>query len=181
MRIFVAILLFGLCGITQEAQAQKLYTSTGATTFYVDEILLVPIEALNEKTTAVVDLSENQVAALMQIQDFDFANDLMEEHFNENYMLTHKFPKAYFEGALKGLEQKEGPQVVEIDGTMTIKGFSKPFSTTATVEFKGEKLEVSGSFEVHPKDYKVDLPKVMFRPVFESVIVKFEYTLEPKD
>lgn len=179
MRTILLIALFGLSGITH---AQKLYTSTGFTTFYVDETLLVPIKADNKTTTAVIDLDAMQVAALMQIQDFDFPNDLMEEHFNENYMLTHEHPKAFFEGSISGLDvNSTDQQVVEISGIMTIKGFSKPFECQAIVTYTEDKIEVNGSFEIHPKDYEIDLPKIMFTPVFESVIAKFEYTLEPKD
>jgi len=178
MRTILLLALFGLSGITH---AQKLYTSTGYTTFYVDETLLVPIEADNKTTTAVIDLDAMQVAALMQIQDFDFPNDLMEEHFNENYMLTHKYPKAFFEGTIHGLDQSSAKQQeVIIKGMMTIKDKSNPFECQAIVKLRNHVFEISGTFKLHPTDFDVDLPKIMFTPVFETVIVKFEYDLEPQ-
>ena len=180
MRAILITILFGLSGITQ-AKAQKLFTSSGSTRIFVDEVLLVPIDATNAKTTAILDLDKMQVAALMQIQNFDFPNNLMEEHFNENYMLTHKYPKAFFEGKIEGLDaSSEEQQDVVIKGILTIKGVSKTFESQAIAKKTGGNLDISGSFKIHPTEFEVDLPKIMFTPVFESVIVKFEYSLEPQ-
>lgn len=176
---FLNLLIFLVS--TASLSAQKLYTNSGTTNFFVDEELLVAIEAVNSNTVAILDLETFEVASLMQVQDFDFPNDLMEEHFNENYMLTHEHPKAFFEGKISGLTDGATEQEVTIEGSMTIKSFSKPFTTTATATFINENLKVAGSFIIHPTDYAVDVPKVLFRPVFEQVVVKFEYLLEPKN
>ena len=105
----------------------------------------------------------------------------MEEHFNENYMLTHEYPKAFFEGTIEGLDaSSEEQQDVEIKGILTIKGVSKPFESQAITKITGGNLEISGSFEIHPTEFEVDLPKIMFTPVFESVIVNLNTALNVK-
>ena len=65
MRAILITILFGISGITQ-AKAQKLFTSSGSTRIFVDEVLLVPIDATNAKTTAILDLDKMQVAAYLR-------------------------------------------------------------------------------------------------------------------
>jgi hypothetical protein len=57
---------------------------------------MVEIAAKNNAVSAILDASTGKFAVNALINQFNFKIPLMEEHFNENYMETSKFPNAKF-------------------------------------------------------------------------------------
>ena len=87
--------------------AQKYYTKTGKTDFKASVAAFEPVEAKSNSTTAVLKVDSGEFAALLFIKSFHFKVALMEEHFNENYMDSDKFPKATFKGKLEGFNMSD--------------------------------------------------------------------------
>ena len=94
----VALVLFLL--ISFSTFAQKYYTKTGNTQFKASVEAFEPVEATNNSTTAIINVTSGEIASLLFVKAFNFRVALMQEHFNENYMDSSTFPKATFKGLI---------------------------------------------------------------------------------
>ena len=61
---------------------------------------LEDIEAVHEEVSGVIDAESGEVAFIVRMTGFQFEKKLMQEHFNENYVESEKFPNATFEGKI---------------------------------------------------------------------------------
>ena len=79
-------------------QSQEQYlTKNGAITFFSSTII-EDIKAENNQVLSIIDASKSKMAISILIKSFLFKKALMQEHFNENYLESDKFPKATFKG-----------------------------------------------------------------------------------
>lgn len=175
----VIILLLGAVAL----QAQDRYlTRTGHIKFF-SKAPLEDIEANNNKVLSIVDLSKGQVAVDLLIKAFEFEKKLMQEHFNENYLESDKYPKSTFKGAFsvpEGLKSMtEGVYELDVKGQLNIHGVTKDIETKATLTVKGGQLYGTLKFFVAVKDYKIKIPNVVVKNIAEEVEVtaNFEYEL----
>ena len=120
------------------------------------------IEARNEEAAAVIDLASGQLAFSIPIRGFQFKRTLMQEHFNESYMESEKFPKSTFSGKFIefNLEtlQLPGSHPVRIEGDLTMHGVTKHVTVPASIEIKEGRVLAFALFTVAPADYAIDVP-----------------------
>src|SRR3954471_14722308 len=92
------LILVTLVTIASSSFAQdKFFTKTGKISFY-SKAPMEDIEATNNSVTAVLDAATGNFQFAVLIKGFEFRKALMQEHFNENYLESDKFPKAEFKG-----------------------------------------------------------------------------------
>lgn len=162
--------------------AQILFgTSAGQVSFYSDTPLET-IEALNIKTGCIINTTSRELAVQMRITDFDFPNKLMQEHFNENYLESEKFPMASFKGKIKEDVDlsKSGTYSVTADGTMTMHGVSKPVAVKGTINTSGNEMKVDFKFQVKTEEYKIEVPSLVVTKIAEVIDVTGKMTLIKK-
>lgn len=155
------------------AGAQSLYgTSTGQVKIYSDTPLET-IEALNQKVGALINLESGNLAVQMKITDFNFPNKLMQEHFNENYMESEKYPMANFKGKItpKIDPAQSGTVTLKALGTMTIHGVSRPASIEGKATLGKNTVELEFRFMVKPEQYKVEIPSLVITKIAEDIEV----------
>jgi len=63
---------------------------------------LEDIRAENNQAYAVIDAGKKNIAFSLLLKGFVFRKELMQEHFNENYVESDKYPKATFTGSYTG-------------------------------------------------------------------------------
>lgn len=178
MKIFL-VLAMSLSFLTVQAQNRYL-TRTGHIKFF-SEAPLEDIEANNHKVLSVVDLSKGEIAVDLLIKAFEFEKKLMQEHFNENYLESDKYPKSTFNGSfvvpvdLKAM--KDGTYELDVKGELTIHGVKKPVVTQASLTVTRGKLVGDVKFNVKVKEHEIKIPKVVVRNIAEVIEVtgKFEY------
>jgi polyisoprenoid-binding protein YceI len=178
--ILISLLLFFL--YVGDVFGQQLYgTSTGEVSFY-SETPLETIEAVNKKTGALINSTSRELAVQMRITDFVFPNKLMQEHFNENYMESEKYPTAVFKGKIR--EQVDlsafGNYAVNAEGTLTIHGVTKPVVVRGTIQSTGNELKLEFKFQVKPEDYQVKVPSLVITKIAEVIDVSGKMTLIKK-
>jgi len=154
-----ALILLTLVSISFSVQAQKLYsTKTGQVKFNASSPLEQIIAVNNQVDSKMVDKTGQIVFSLL-VKSFKFENQLMEDHFNENYMESSKIPKAEFRGFITNISSvdfsKDGKYSVKVDGTLNIHGVSQKVSTTGVLEITGGKPSISGVFKIKIKDYGI--------------------------
>lgn len=176
--------LFALLFVVQIsfAEAQTLYsTSTGEVSFYSDTPLET-IEAINKKTGAIINATSRELAVQMKITDFNFPNKLMQEHFNENYLESEKYPTATFKGKIK--EQVDltaaGTYPVTAEGSLSIHGVTKPVSVKGTIVSTGSELKLDFKFQVKTEDYEIEVPSLVITKIAEVIDVTGKMTLVKK-
>jgi polyisoprenoid-binding protein YceI len=100
----------------------------------------------------------------------------MQEHFNEKYMESEKYPKAAFNGAVTGFTKKPGKQNATAEGELTIHGVTNKVTINGVMEFKDGKVFMNSSFIVKLEDYKIKIPSILFQNIAEEIEVKVELT-----
>jgi polyisoprenoid-binding protein YceI len=170
--------LFTISGFTQ-----KYYTKTGQINFdATSSSSPEKIEGINRNGTCVVDSKTGnmQFAALMK--GFAFERALMEEHFNENYVESHKYPKAEFKGEIKNIDKvdftKEGTYSVKVKGKLTMHGESNDVETDAKIVIQGGKIKTSAEFAVKLADYKISIPGLVADKVSKTAKISVSCSLE---
>lgn len=168
-------LLLGLVllGSTCPAQAQSKYlTKTGTISFF-SASPIEDIEARNQQAAAVLDLATSQVAFTVPIKGFVFKRTLMQEHFNENYLESDKFPKATFTGRFTGFDASAtSSRPVQVEGDLTIHGVTRKVQVPGTLELKGNQLVVFASFPVATADYNIEIPFLVRDHIAKVITVK---------
>lgn len=158
------------------AQAQKFESSKSYIKFY-SSAPMEDIEATNETVKSIIDLDKGEMVYSVKIKDFQFEKSLMQEHFNENYLESEKYPKSTFSGIIKNWNKQEGEQEVVVAGKLSIHGITKEVEISGKINYSGDQVTVYAKFPVELKDYKVKIPKALFYNIAESVevTVDFEY------
>lgn len=172
MKIRLAV-LFACIAIG--ANAQK-YTSEKSTVTFFSSAALEDIKADNAKASSVFDASNGNIAFVVPINEFQFRKSLMQEHFNEKYMETEKYPKSTFQGKIVGYDANAATQNVKAQGKLTIHGVTKDVEIPGTIEKQGDKLVMKSVFIVKLADYKVEIPKLMWQNIAEQVEVTVNFT-----
>ena len=162
---------------SHRARAQgKFITRAGHISFFSASIM-EDIEARNDKVAAVFDLGSGQVAFSVPVHEFQFKRTLMQEHFNENYMESEKFPKATFTGQLTNAAQvlrqlTTTTQPVEAEGNLIMHGVTRKVLVTGTLQLRDGQLVVLAYFNVAPADFAIDIPLLVREHIAKSVSVR---------
>jgi hypothetical protein len=142
---------------------------------------LEDIEAVNKAAKPIINTSNNEVAIKIVISAFQFEKPLMQEHFNENYMESEKFPNAMFKGKINETVDwtKDGEYKVTVTGKLTIHGVEKDRTIDGIVKIKGQEINISSKFKIHIADHGIKVPSLYVQNIAEDVDVKLNATLEP--
>lgn len=163
------------------ASGQKMFTKTGLISFFSDTPM-EKIEAHNKSSSCVLDLSNGKLEFATLIKGFQFEKALMQEHFNENYMESNKFPKATFKGQIDNYVtidlSKDKEYTVKVSGDLTIHGVTKPVATSAKLKVKGGKISSEAKFEVKVEDYDIKIPSLVKDKIAKVVNVVVSANLE---
>ena len=107
----------------------------------------------------------------------------MQEHFNENYVESHKFPKAEFKGQIINNDEidftKDGNYTAQVKGKLTIHGETKDVETKGTVAVKNGRIQAGALFNIEISDYKIEIPGLVRDNIAKSVSISVDCTLEP--
>ena len=159
---------------------QKYTTRTGTIDFEASVPSFEEVAAKNNTVSAVLDASKGDLAVLALMKGFRFKVALMEEHFNESYAETDKFPKATFKGKIEKLNidnlTAQG-QVFTITGELTLHGKTKKITDRVVVSRSGNNITLTGKFEVKPSDFGIEVPQIVSSKIAEKVTVNYALPL----
>ena len=175
--------LFCFLLITSIRSAQKYATRSGKTSFIGSEETFEQIKAVNNVSTAIVDSSSGDIAILLFISAFDFEISLMQEHFNENYMDSSKYPKATFSGNIQNFSLEElldSEKDYKILGVLTIRGIEKDVSVSCSLKKISKGLSLKTNFNVLASDFGIEIPKVVRNKISQEINIIAEYDLFEK-
>lgn len=161
----------------------QIYTAKPATTLisFFSEAPMENIEAVNKGATIVFKASTSDLQISISVQNFKFKNGLMEEHFNENYMETEKFPKCIFKGKINEAVDytTEGEIKVTVSGKLEMHGVTKDVTLPGTLTKQGNEIKLYSKFRIRVADYNIKVPSMYVKNIAEEVDVTFNTILEP--
>ena len=156
----------------QYAHSQVLNFDHGEVEFYTSSILS-DIEASSEEIQATIDLQTKQVDITIPIESFEFEYEMMQDHFNEEYMESDKYPNATFQGTIsEDISNLSAVKEVSVAGQLTIHGVTKESSFKAQLSKKDEFTMVKCKFTIVFSDYDVDEPSILTKSVAKDVEMK---------
>lgn len=176
-KIYTIVLLILL---TMEVYGQKYMTKNGECHFSASVPAFEAIEASTKKMVGILDTSSGAVAALIEIQSFVFPISLMQEHFNENYMDSKKYPKATFKGEINYFTLSKDTVSENVKGVLSIHGVKKEVVLPVVYFQKNELIIIKSNFEIKPEEYKIKIPKVITEKIAETVIIELYMELTKK-
>ena len=114
---------------------------------------------------------------------FKFDKALMEEHFNEKYVESEKYPKSTFVGEIinwNELDPSKEKQNVISKGILTIHGVEKEVEVSGIINFRKNNIEITSEFSVLVSDFDIQIPKLVRDKISNEVIVILEMNLQSK-
>lgn len=177
------ILSLSILLLAQIINGQAKYMGNeGEITFY-SHTPIEDITASNEKVAAVIDSKTGAVAIIVPMDQFQFEIKLMQQHFNENYVESEKYPKATFSGLISGMDEADylvpGTHQVRVTGKMTIHGITKEIATDGSIEISATDLTARTKFLLNPEDYGIKIPKVVRKNIAEKMEITAELVCAP--
>ena len=158
--------------------AQKYISTAGTIKFYSEE-LLEDITAINDKVKSVFDSESGQIVFSVPITGFEFRKSLMQEHFNEKYLESEKYPKATFKGRLSEYEVNKLNPDVRAEGELEIHGVKQKIRVKGSLNYVDEKLLVHTVFMVKLVDYNISIPSLMFQNIAEEIEITIDIEYIP--
>lgn len=175
----ILLLTILLSALAFNAQAQKYFTKTGYISFY-SEAPLEKIEAKSNQVMSILNAETGEMVFKVQIKTFQFEKALMQEHFNEKYLESDKYPDATFKGSIQNMENvdfsKDGAYEALAKGTLTIHGVSKEVEAKGNLIVKDGTVLTEALFNVNLADYEVKIPGAVKDNIAEHVQITVNAT-----
>lgn len=161
--------------------AQKYITKTGHIRFF-SSTPMEDIEAHNRQVNAALDAETGDLVFRVLMKSFQFEKALMQEHFNENYVESDKYPNATFRGKITNIKDvdftKNGKYEVNIEGDLTIKDATNKINEKGTLEVNGDMVRGQSTFYVLVNDYNIEIPNTVANNIAKSIRVDVDVNLE---
>jgi polyisoprenoid-binding protein YceI len=175
------LLLTGLILFAITVVGQNYVTRTGYIRFY-SEAPLENIEAINRQVNSALNSSTGEFVFRVLMKSFNFEKALMQEHFNENYVESHKFPNASFQGTVTNISdidfEKPGTYKATVEGELTIKDATKKISHEGTFEVKKDEVVGKSMFTILLADYNVTIPSAVTKNISPEIEITVEVQLK---
>ena len=181
MKKFVTFLVSFL--IVNSAFTQKMMTRSGEIKFEASMPAFEEVAATNKTVSCIFDQSNGDFVALALIKAFKFKVPLMEEHFNENYIESSKFPKANFKGKVLNFDASKlssTKTIFDLEGDLTIHGITKKVKSKISLSVNAGKVTAISNFNIKPQDYGIEIPSLVKSKIADNVKLAIDFVLEQK-
>lgn len=180
-KIMVSILL--LFNVFTSSGQTKFFTKNGKI-FFSASSSIEKIEATNEKATSVIDISNGAIEFAVLMRAFIFEKDLMQEHFNENYIESDKYPKAVFKGNVIDMKSvdlnRNGTYPVKVKGMFTLHGETNEILVDGSLTVLNGNITAGKSqFKILLQNYKIEIPSVVKDKISKEVQINVELNYQP--
>lgn len=169
---------FVLIGLCLRAEAQAVLVDRAGRISFFSEAPLENISAVTEAAASAVDTAKREIAFKVPIGTFSFEKKLMQEHFNENYLETDRYPHATFTGRFTGTVDwsRDGSYLVTVTGTLDLHGVRRPYSVPATFTIADRVIRATAAFRIRLADHQIKVPRIVIRNIAEEVDVQVSAT-----
>lgn len=139
----------------------KFFTNTGTINFEASVPFFEEVKAVNRQVAIVLEPRTSTFICTAIVKDFRFKLDMMEDHFNENYMESHRYPKAIFKGKIEKFDLKDINEIekeYQIKGKLILKGKTKEIIVNALIKKVGDGIQITSDFPISYSDFNIKIP-----------------------
>jgi polyisoprenoid-binding protein YceI len=159
----------------------KWATKIATVSFEASVLFFEPIQAENKTVNCQINTKKATIVFVVFVKDFHFEKSLMQQHFNENYLESNKYPKAIFKGKIERFELSKisvSPSIYMIAGSITIHDQSKKMRLPASFKKIGKQLELHTSFNLNTHDFEIQIPFLVRDKIAKNVHVNLLAVLQ---
>jgi hypothetical protein len=167
--------------IANSAVSQEMSTTKGIVNFEASIPLFEAVESTSKTGNCVLNSKTGELTSSIIVKDFHFKMGLMEQHFNDYYLESERYPKAIFIGKISGFNWYiigTTPKEFKMKGKLEIHGKKREIETIAFLRKVDNKLEIISNFSVDTKDYNIKIPTVLKVKVAETVNISTKFLVE---
>ncbi|MRX67684.1 YceI-like domain-containing protein [Flavobacterium resistens] len=168
-RTTLLILLFTAFSLLAQ---DKFRTNSAVVNFEASVPFFEEVKAVNKLGTLVLEPETSTLICTVIIKDFRFKMDLMQEHFNDNYIESHRYPKAVFKGKIEKFDLKnidETEKEYDIKGKLYLHGKSKMIAVKALMKRVPEGIQIVSTFPISVEDFNIEIPYVVANKISKTV------------
>jgi hypothetical protein len=172
------ILIILLAWININQAGQGLYACKNAQISLYSSAPIEDISATSAAGTSVYNAATGDLVFSVSVPTFKFRKSLMEEHFNSDYMESDKFPRATFKGKIQEKPDisKNGSYPVTVTGELDVHGVKQTRTIPGTITVNNGVVSMSSEFMVKCADHHIEIPKIVFHNIAESIQIKIAAT-----
>jgi polyisoprenoid-binding protein YceI len=161
--------------------SQDIYTAKRTEFSFFSTAPLEDIEAKTNKGVSAINIKTKALYFKVLVNTFQFRKKLMQEHFNENYLETERYPYAEFKGKMTNEVDltKPGTYEVMVEGVLSLHGVDKNYQEKATITVQADKLQANATFNVRLADHQIKIPSLVLKNIAEIVAVTVTGNYEP--
>ncbi|WP_394774766.1 YceI family protein [Flavobacterium sp.] len=171
-KITVLMLLFA----TFSTLAQdKFKTSTAIVNFEASIPFFEEVTAVNKLGTIVLEPESSTLICSVAVKDFLFKMDLMQTHFNQNYLESNRYPKAVFKGKIEKFDLKNvdgSEKEYDVTGKLYLHGKTKIIDMKAFIKRVPEGIQISCNYPISMSDFNVAIPSVVAGKISKTANTK---------
>lgn len=181
MKKILSVLFVVVIAATKISIGQTVFLATGGTVSFFSETPAENIDAITTSMTSVLNTGTGDIAFTVPMRTFKFKKSLMEEHFNEKYVESEKYPKAAFKAKVNEKIDwtKNGVYNVTATGTFDLHGVTKEVTEKGKLTINDNKILLECNFKVSLKDYKIEVPSIVSSVIADLIDVKMSCTYQP--
>lgn len=160
--------------------SQKMITKTGMISFDGSVPAYEAVKAKNDAVTCVFKVSNGQLASLALVKAFKFKTALMEEHFNENYVESDKYPKSILKGKLVDFnvdDLSDKPKEYTFKGNLELHGVKKDIVIKVFLTKTNNGIAILSNFVVNASDFDIKIPAFTVNKLTDAIRVKVDFTV----
>lgn len=182
MKVFLFLLWLLVLGSGEVAAQNRYFTRTGHIWFF-SEAPLENIEAHNKAVSSFISFDTGELVFSVPMKNFEFRKSLMQEHFNENYLETNKYPRSTFKGNISNIQtinfRKDGLYPANVTGTLSIHGITRTVSAEGTLEVKAGRVGAKATFTITPEEYNIEIPLLVRQKVAKIIQINVDLQYDP--
>jgi len=170
---YLLVLLLALPFI---ANGQDKVIAKNASISFFSSTPLEDINAQSRNAASALNLKTGELIFRVRNTSFEFSRKLMQEHFNENYMESDKFPFAEFKGTVENVEKlaNNGEYALKAKGILNIHGVSRTYYVPVKITVENNVIKATCSFDVKVADHNIKIPSVVGKNIAEIINIKVQ-------
>jgi hypothetical protein len=159
----------------------QIYSSKVCILSFFSATVMENIDATNKDAHVLLNTSNNNIAVKASQTLFIFKSAFMQEHYNENYMESEKYPLTTFSGKINEPidYSTNGKYDVTVTGILNMHGVDQSRTINGTIEVQDGKIILDSKFDVKVADHKIKVPSLYVEKIAEVIQVTFHSELEP--
>lgn len=168
-RTTLLILLFTAFSLFAQ---DKFKTNSAVVNFEASVPFFEEVKAVNKLGTLVLEPGTSTLICTVIIKDFRFKMGLMQEHFNDNYIESHRYPKAVFKGKIEKFDLKNISEIereYDIKGKLYLHGKSKIIAVKALMKRVPDGIQIISTFPISVEDFDIEIPYVVANKISKTV------------